>query len=129
MGTRVEIILPDEVYRRAERLAQLVSRNVAEVLADTLTLSLPSLSPQTEMVQPVTELSDAEVLTSTELQMTADQDRRLSTLLERQQAGQLSDSEGQELLALMQIYQEGLLRKAQALHEAVRRGLREPLAL
>ena len=128
MGTRVEIILPDEIYRRAERLAQLVSRDVADVLADTLTLSLPLVSPQTEMVQPVTELSDAEVLTLTELQMTPDQDRRLSTLLERQQAGQLSDSEGQELLALMQIYQEGLLRKAQALHEAVRRGLREPLA-
>jgi len=27
----------------------------------------------------------------------------------------------------MQGYQEGLLRKAQVLHEAVRRGLREPL--
>ena len=127
MGTRIEIILPDEVYRRAERLAQLVSRDIADVLTDTLTLSLPLVSPQTEIIHPVTELSDTEVLALTELQMTADQDRRLSTLLERQQAGQLSDSEGHELLALMQVYQEGLLRKAQALHEAVRRGLREPL--
>ena len=28
----------------------------------------------------------------------------------------------------MQVYQEGLLRKDQALHEAVQRGLRPPLA-
>jgi hypothetical protein len=28
----------------------------------------------------------------------------------------------------MQVYQEGLLRKAQALNEAVQRGLRPPLA-
>jgi hypothetical protein len=128
MGTRVEIILPDEVYRRAERLAQLVSRNVADVLTDTLMLALPSLSPQPELTQPITELADAEVLALIALQMMPAQDRRLSLLLERQQAGQLSDSEGHELLALMQVYQEGLLRKAQALHEAVRRGLREPLA-
>jgi hypothetical protein len=40
----------------------------------------------------------------------------------------LSDTERGELLTLMQVYQEGLLRKAQALHEAVRRGLREPPA-
>lgn len=55
------------------------------------------------------------------------QERRFSLLLERQQAGELSDAERSELLALMQLYQEGLLRKAQALHEAVRRGLRKLL--
>jgi hypothetical protein len=55
------------------------------------------------------------------------QDRRLSALLQKQQAQALSDPERAELLALMQVYQEGLLRKAQALREAVRRGLRMPL--
>ena len=55
------------------------------------------------------------------------QDHRLSELLDEQQAGSLTSDERSELLAFMQIYQEGLLRKAQALHEAVRRGLRKPL--
>jgi len=55
------------------------------------------------------------------------QDQRLSTMLDRQQAGELTEAERPELLALMQVYQEGLLRKAQALHEAVRRGLCERL--
>ena len=47
--------------------------------------------------------------------------------MQKQQEGQLSDTERSELISLMQLYQDGLLRKAQALREAVRRGLREPL--
>jgi hypothetical protein len=45
-------------------------------------------------------------------------------LLERQQAAALSTDERTELRGLMQTYQESLLRKARALREAVRRGLR-----
>lgn len=77
--------------------------------------------------RPVESLSDAEVLDLTELQLPPEQDRRLSVLLDRQQAGIQTETERPELGALMQAYQEGLLRKAQAIEEAVRRGLREPL--
>jgi hypothetical protein len=52
----------------------------------------------------------------------------LSDLLGRQQAGLLTDAERAELSKLMQVYQTKLLQKVQALHEAVRRGLREPLS-
>jgi hypothetical protein len=55
--------------------------------------------------------------------MKSEEDSRLSELLDRQQAGILTDLEHSELQALMQIYQEGLLRKATALSEAVKRGL------
>ncbi len=127
MSTQVIVTLPDEVYQRAERLAQLTSRNIADVLADTIVLSLPPLNPLAKLPRSMTDLSDAELLTLTELQMHPDQDLRLSVLLDRQQAGELPDRERTELLALMQLYQEGLLRKAEALHEAVKRGLREPL--
>jgi hypothetical protein len=127
MSTQVIVTLPDEVYQRAECLAQLTSRDIADVLADTIALSLPPLSLQSMKPQPVTELSDEAILALAELQMHPDQDRRLSLLLDRQQTGELSDPERVELFALMQLYQEGLLRKAQALHEAVNRGLRERL--
>jgi hypothetical protein len=127
MSTQVLVTLPDDLYHRAERLAQLTSREVAEVLVDTIALSLTSLSSQPASVTPVTEFTDEEVLTEAGLQMTPGQDRRLSTLLHRQQTGKLSDRERAEMLALMQVYLDGLLRKAQALHEAVRRGLRESL--
>jgi hypothetical protein len=127
MSTRVEITLPDEVYHRAERLAQVVSRNVSDLLADTIAIALPHLDPASAEELPVTTLTDEQVLALTELQMPPTQDQRLSKLLDQQQAGTLTESEPAELLALMQVYQRGLLRKAQALQEAVYRGLRAPL--
>lgn len=127
MATRVVVTLPDDVYRRVEQLAQLTNRDVADLLADTITRSLPPLDIFTPSGQAVTSLSDEDVLALTELQMLPAQDRRLSALLQKQQAQALSDPERAELLALMQVYQEGLLRKTQALREAVRRGVRMPL--
>ena len=55
------------------------------------------------------------------------QDERLSALLDLQQAGELTSSQRSELTALMKMYQEGMLGKAQALREAVQRGLLPPL--
>jgi hypothetical protein len=127
MATRVVVTLQDEVYRRVDRLAQLTSRDVADLLAETITLALVPLNVSAGSVQAVTSLSDEEVVELTELQMFPEQDRRLSTLLQKQQERTLSTPEQAELIMLMQVYQEGLLRKAQALCEAVRRGLRAPL--
>ncbi|MFB2983576.1 hypothetical protein ACE1CM_46660 [Microseira sp. BLCC-F43] len=61
------------------------------------------------------------------MQLEPEQDKRLSNLLNRQQEGIITEAEQIELSSLMQIYQEGLLRKATALKEAVQRGLMEPL--
>jgi hypothetical protein len=127
MGTQVTLTLPDEVYRRAKRLAQLSSRNVADVLVDTIELSLSPLGLQSEAIKPVSALSDEEVMALAQLQMELEQDESLSRLLDREQAGTLTQTQRSELLALMQVYEEGLLQKAQAMSEAVRRGLMEPL--
>lgn len=67
------------------------------------------------------------MLLATETAMDPSEDRRLSELLHRQQAGLLTGAECSELANLMQRYQLGLIRKAEALAEAVRRGLRAPL--
>jgi hypothetical protein len=128
MSSQVTITLPDEVYRSAMRLAQLARREVEDVLTDALTLCLPSLHQDSDVVPPIETLSGADILALTTSELQPAQDRRLAALLEGQQAGGLTNTERGELLTLMQAYQEGLLRKAQALQEAVRRGLREPLA-
>jgi hypothetical protein len=128
MSTQITITLPDEVYQRAERFAKLANRDLASVLADTIQLSIPPASPEAANLEPVSELSDEQVMALTELQMEPEQDTRLSDLLDRQQSGILTDTERLELQTLMQIYQEGLLRKATALSEAVKRGLMEPLS-
>jgi hypothetical protein len=125
MSTQVTLTLPDETYRRAEHLARLTGRSIADVLADTLDISLQPLRSKPVTDKPVAELSDSEVLELADSQMEAAQSTRFSELLDKQQAGKLLDADRQELLALMQVYQEGLLRKAKALNEAMKRGLRK----
>jgi hypothetical protein len=98
-----------------------------EVLVDTLTLSLAPIGTQSGVMPAVGTLSDQEVLALSESRLQPKDDERLSELLGKQQEGLLTQDEQSELLGLMQIYQEGLLRKAQALKESVQRGLREPL--
>lgn len=128
MSTQVTITLPDEIYQRAELFARLANRDVASVLADTIQLSIPLVRPNILDLEPISDLSDEQGFALIELQMEPDQDARLSELLDRQQAGLLAEEERLGLQALMQIYQEGLLRKATALSEAVKRGLMEPLS-
>ena len=128
MSTQVTVTLPDDTYRRAEYLARLTGRDIADVLAETIHLSLQPFGVQHAADQPVTELSDADLLAAADSAMDPAQEGRFRELLEKQQAGHLTQEDRAALLALMQVYQEGLLRKAQALHEAVRRGLRPPLA-
>lgn len=128
MSTQIIITLPDEIYQRAERFARLANRDVASILVDTIQLSIPPVSGDITDLEPVSVLSDEQVLVLTELQMESEQDARLSELLDRQQSGTLSEGDRSELQTLIQVYQEGLLRKATALSEAVKRGLIEPLS-
>ncbi|MUG98634.1 hypothetical protein F7734_42645 [Scytonema sp. UIC 10036] len=127
MSNQITITLPDEVYKRAEHFARLANRELASILADTIQFGIPSISAVAAAFEPISALSNEQVMTLTELQMEYDQDVRLSELLDRQQAGTMTEIERSELQALMQIYQELLLRKATALSEAVKRGLMEPL--
>ena len=101
MSSSITLNLPDDVYRRAESLAQLMRRDLAEVLVEAISLSLSPLSPaagdDSGEDSSVSTLSDLEVLALTELQMEPDQERRLSELLDRQQAGTLTEAERPEL--------------------------------
>ena len=127
MSTQITLTLPDETYDRAVHLAHLTKRNVADVLAEALDISLQPFGTDLAYDKVVTEVSDAELLAVADSQMELEQDRRFSELLDKQQAGTLLEYERAELHALMQVYQVGLLRKAYALNEAVQRGLRKPL--
>ncbi len=128
MSRQITLELPDEVLNRAEQLATLACRDVREVLAEAVSVVLPPLDVVLGESRPVSEMSDSEVLKLADLQLVPVQDRRLSLLLDKQQAGTLTDQERTELLALMQVYEANLLRQAEALVEAVRRRLREALS-
>ncbi len=131
MNKTITLNLPEEVYERANHLAQLISRDLTDVLVDAISLSLSPTSPLNESegnrTESIESLSDSEVIALSELQMESEQDMRLSQLLQKQQADTLEETEKPELWTLMQIYQTLLVKKAAALREAVSRGLREPL--
>ena len=121
MTAQITLNLPDEVYHQAELLALQRHRTVSEILVETLEkFLLPT-------AKPVSALSDSEVISQTQLRLQPLQEQRLSELLDRQQSGKLAFLERDELQALIHIYETRLLRQAQALNEAVRRGLLEPL--
>ncbi|MBD1814598.1 hypothetical protein NDA07_04685 [Microcoleus vaginatus DQ-U2] len=121
MTAKITLNLPDEVYHQAELLALQRHRTVSEILVETLeNFLLPT-------PKPVSALSDSEVITQTQLRLQPLQEQRLSELLDRQQSGTIASVELAELQALIHIYETRLLRQAQALNEAVRRGLLEPL--
>lgn len=125
MTVQLTLTLPDNVAQRAQWWAARTGRDVAEIVVRAANLSLPSLEGET--ATDLDALTDIQIRTLTHLQMDPAQDARLSVLLERQQAALLTPDERAELEELMLHYEIGLLRKAEALAEAVRRGLREPL--
>jgi hypothetical protein len=127
MATQITLTLPDEMVSRLQSIAQLTGYDLDDLVERAITASLPAVDAPMTDTRPANELSDEEVLQLTGLEMQPEQDMRLSALLDRQQAGILSGDERAELHVLLQHYELGLLRKAQGLREAVRRGLHEPL--
>ena len=126
MEQQITLTLSDTVLDRAAGLAGLLARSVEEVLTKTLEITLPNIGSGT--LPPIASLSDKEVLALSQLQMESKQSVRFSDLLDMQQAGILAEPERSELYSLFQIYQRLWLRQSEALAEAVRRGLREPLS-
>jgi len=127
MSTQVTLTLPKELYERAERWAAITQQNLPDTLTDALSIILAPMHTAPKLEQPVSSLSDEDVLTLSNIQMKPTQGRRLSKLLEKQREGTLAEGERIELLASMQIYNQLWIRQSEALAEAVRRGLRNPL--
>jgi hypothetical protein len=129
MSDELTVTLPSDLSERAKRLAETSGREVNDVLTTILELSLPPLplSPSFDSTASLSELSNEQILALTELEMLPEPDSRLSDLLEKQQTDGLTELEQIEHQSLLRVYELGLLRKSQALAEAVKRGLREPL--
>ncbi len=124
MPTQVVLTLPDNLYHSAEQLAAGAQQPVQQVLTDVLS---NALGGWTVTEPPLQMLPDEQLLALCDSQMEPRQSERVSELLNKQQAGTLTASELPELWALARIYELGQLQKAEALAEAVKRGLRLPV--
>ncbi len=117
---QVVLALPRALVRRAERLARRTDRATETVLAEWLDLAAAEL--------PVEALDDADLLALCDVRLAAEEQAELSALLASQREGLLDAVGRARLDERMERHDRLLLRKAQALREAVTRGLRAPLA-
>ncbi len=125
MTNQVLVSISDEAYEQFRWFAHWTNRDIADVVADSINYPAPKLNPQ--VYPPVEQLSDTDVLALAESQMMPEAGERLSELSYKQQAEPMSAEEHAELMALLEIYQIGLVRKSQGLREAVQRGLMKRL--
>jgi hypothetical protein len=124
MSIDITVSLPDAICQRAEIWAQQSGQSLPSFLAGAIE---SSLLPLGNAPPDVRTWADEEVLKAAAATMPAADERQLSELLTLQRESKLDASQRGELASLMQAYQEGLILKAAAVAEAVRRGLRGPL--
>lgn len=78
--------------------------------------------PDSNLYPPVSSLSDDEVRTLARLKLSQNQNDRLGELQAKGKTSDLAEIERYELLALLQVYQFGQLRKSEAIAESTKRG-------
>jgi len=120
MNQQITIEVSEQVWRRANILAEQKSRKPEDVLEEWL--------EETVAETRIEDLSDEEVLALTENKFDDRRQQNFSRLLERNREGVLTKAERGELDEMMRIYENGLLQKSKALRVAVERGLIAPLA-
>jgi hypothetical protein len=125
----ITLQLSDTLVEQAQRFGTITNQGLEVVLSEALEvmgLTWDALSVES-LPKPIAKLSDSEVLLLAQSKMPSVQNDRLGDLQERGKAEGLTEAEHYELMALFQIYQMGLLRKAAAIEEAYLRQL--PLVL
>ena len=119
MVRSVTININEDIERSARAVAARTGRRLEDVLADWLDRYAADM--------PLDTLPDSRVLELSRAQMPDDQQRELSDLLARSREGELDERSLARLDELMLVYRQALKRKAEALHIAVKRGLRPPV--
>ncbi len=126
----VTLQLPQSIYNSARRTARVVKRPLAEILVTVLRSSLPALDGLS--LEIATELTALESLDNERLAQAArsmfppSQQRRLSTLLRKNQAGKITAREQGTLDNLISEAELLMLRKSRAYALLKWRGLALP---
>lgn len=113
MSTTLTIDLPDELAARAKTAAG--SKPLADAILDWITRGVEET--------PVERWSDADVTSTAAATWPSALQSELSGLLADQRESRLTPDGRARLAELMAEYRRGLLAKAKAVNEAVRRGL------
>ncbi|MEO1353830.1 MAG: hypothetical protein AAFW84_34605 [Cyanobacteria bacterium J06635_15] len=128
---RVTIELSEAIFRQLARIAEMTQQPLETLVAQSIASNLPPFPEnalpeiQSELLQLQT-LSIDELLKVAKAQVGTSQNERYQTLLEKNQVGQLTSTEQQELTELRTLVDRLMLRKAYAWSVLRWRGYRMP---
>jgi hypothetical protein len=118
----INITLPDMIVARIQKLADASEQDFEDILLRMTRLST-QLLPELDTAE-IPAMDDEQVLALVSSRMDIYQEVWLQDLLEKNGEGELTSEEKIDLHVLLGIYDAGNLRKAQAIAEAVKRGLK-----
>ena len=119
MTYRITLDLPESLVKQITAIAAQQQQSLEDSLLTLIHQALHNI--------PLELLPDDQILAFCELQMPEDDQQKLSYLLAQQRETELTATQQIQLNNLMQIYREGLVKKAKAIQIAVDRKLRLPL--
>lgn len=115
MTQKITLELSDSLTQKFREIAVKQQQSLEQLLVNLIEQGASKL--------PLELLSDAEILSLCDQEMSDQEQVQLSELLAKQREETLSSNERQQLTNLMQIYRQGLIQKAKATQIAVERNL------
>ena len=114
----ITLNVPETLYEQIRRVAQHNRRSVDDIMLEAITAVVPvaeanAASLHSSLAQ-MAYLNDAALWQASRTAMSADQRERLAFLHDKQQREGLTDDERAEEQALLQLYRETMLVRAQA---------------
>jgi hypothetical protein len=114
----VTLNLPDTVYEQIQRAATKKRRSVNDLLIEAVTAAAPAMEIASENLHSalaqMAYLNDAALWQAARATMKPEQQERLETLHDKQQREGLTSEEEYEEAALLKLYRETILVRAQA---------------
>ena len=118
IGQEVTLTLPEAVYRQIKRAAEKAHRPLDELLVEAVSAVAPVVDMASQQTRSafaqMSYLNDAALWQCARATMSVEQRERLESLLQEQQRRPLTAEERMEEQALLKLYQETLLVRAQA---------------
>lgn len=120
MSEQITLQVSSSVFQHAVGVATKARRSVESVFTDTL--------EDRYAETPVEFLTDDELIALAGMKFSDEEQERFGDLLYENREGLLTAERREELDQIMKVYERKQLRKAEALEEAVKRGLVVPLS-
>ncbi len=120
MNQEITLRISDRILQQAKIAASKKKHRIEEVLSDWL---------EDVFREKFTDkMSDEEILALTKIQISPEEQERLSELLVKNRESGLNENEQRELDLMIEISERNMLKKSEALRIAVERGLIAPLS-